>query len=85
MQDIINKNNKGIKGTKMKISSLERMEQIVSSNPSLSWDGWDVLQRIASPASWAKTDGVFFKGKWYQQKRFEITSDGWEIPNKLVR
>jgi len=27
----------------MKISDLDKMESIVKSNPSLKWEGWDVV------------------------------------------
>lgn len=69
----------------MLISSLEKMEQVVSRNNQLSWDGWTVLHTVPSPTGWKSPAGVFIKGKWYLQKRFELSTNGWEIPNKLVR
>ena len=80
-----NKNNKVIK--MVQINSLETMEQIVLGNSQLTWDGWSVIHRYANPAAWRHTDGVFVKdqNRWFTQKRYEPTSKGWEIPNKLVR
>lgn len=66
------------------IISLETMEQIVSKNKQLSWDGWAVLHRYPNPVAWRHKDGVFVKDRWFTQKRYEPTSKGWEIPNKLM-
>lgn len=69
----------------MLIKSLEKMENIVANNKSLSWVGWDVVYRSFSPTGWMDTSGVFIKGKWYSQKKFEVTPNGWEIPDRFVR
>ena len=68
----------------MLIKSLEQMEKVVSKNYSLSWDGWDVVQSFKDPIAWRNKNAAFIKGKWYSQRRFRLSSDGWEIPNKLV-
>lgn len=69
----------------MLIKSLESMENIVANNKSLSWDGWTVVNSYPSPTAWMQKDGAFVKGKWFVQKRYELTTKGWEIPNKFVR
>lgn len=69
----------------MVIKSLTQMEKIVSNNPTLSWDGWDVLQSFRKPNAWMYPNGVFIKGKWYTQRRFKIESNGWNVPDKFVR
>ena len=69
----------------MKITSLEKMEQIVKSNRSLSWDGWTVLNSFPSEKGRTSKNGVRIKGVWNIQNRFEPTMDGWDIPNKFVR
>lgn len=69
----------------MLIKSLKKMEEIVANDKSLSWRGWDVVQRTPNPTAWSKPDGAFVRGRWYTQKIFEVTAEGWEIPNKLVR
>jgi hypothetical protein len=69
----------------MNIKSLEQMERIVKRNKALSWDGWDVIQSYPNPTAWSQKNGAFVKGKWYSQKRFKINSNGWDIPDKLVR
>lgn len=69
----------------MNVKSLKKMEQIVAKNHQLSWDGWTVLHSIKNPAGWSSPSGVFVKGKWYIQNRYEPTINGWEIPDKLVR
>ena len=69
----------------MLIKSLAKMESIVSKSKNLSWDGWDVVKSDPNPGAWRYPDGKFIKGKWYVQKRFELTANGWELPDKLVR
>lgn len=69
----------------MLVSSLETMEEIVESNRSLSWRGWDVVYLTPNPTAWSKPDGAFIKGKWYIQKIFALSTTGWEIPNKFMR
>lgn len=68
----------------MLIRSLETMEDIVKNNKTLAWNGWDVIQYTPNPTAWRKSDGAFINGKWYTRKTFVLTTDGWEIPNKIV-
>jgi hypothetical protein len=67
------------------IISLQEMEKIVSRNRSLSWDGWTVLHTYPNTVGWRDKSGVLIKGKWFTQKRYEPDSNGWSLPNKLVR
>lgn len=69
----------------MVISSLEQMEQIVENNKALQWDGWDVIQLTPSQSGWMQTNGAYIGGKWYTVKRYAVSTNGWEIPNKFVR
>lgn len=69
----------------MLIKSLDRMEAIVKNNRNLRWLGWDVFSLEKNNTAWTKSDGVFIDGRWYTQKKFELTTEGWEIPNKFVR
>jgi hypothetical protein len=69
----------------MVISSLEQMEQIVDNNKSLSWEGWDVIELTPSKAAWMQTNGAYIGDKWYTRKRYTVSANGWEIPNKFVR
>ena len=69
----------------MLVSSLEQMEQIVKRNKMLFWNGWDVVFSKPHPTAWTQRNAAFRKGVWYSQDTFEIGSDGWEIPQKLVR
>jgi hypothetical protein len=66
------------------IQSLEQMELIVNQNKMLSWDGWTVVSSLPSIKGRTSPDGAYVKGKWYIQKRYEITKNGWDIPNKLL-
>lgn len=69
----------------MLINSLEEMETIVENNKSLSWDGWNVLERTKSPTAWTDKAGVFINNVWYIQKRYELNENGWDLPSKFVR
>ncbi len=69
----------------MLVSSLEKMENIVENNDSLSWDGWTVLENKTNENGMLSKDGAYVNGKWIVQKRYELGATGWEIPNKSVR
>lgn len=68
----------------MFIRSLEQMEQIVEQRKFLHWDGWTVIQTFPSEKGRTSKHGLFMKGRWYIQKRFEPTEKGWDIPNKII-
>lgn len=68
----------------MLINSLEKMEDVVKNNDNLSWDGWTVIENRTRENGAMSKDGAYVNGKWIVQKRYEVTADGWEIPNKLV-
>jgi len=69
----------------MNVTSLEQMEQIVSKNKSLNWDGWDVVESKQNPVAWMKPNAAFIKDVWYMQNRFVPTEIGWTIPSKFAR
>lgn len=69
----------------MFITDLDKMEQIVSSQKHLSWDGWTVVERIPDNRAMYNSSGVISGGKWYMEKRFVPSREGWKIPGKYVR
>jgi hypothetical protein len=69
----------------MMITSLEKMEEIVAKNKSLFWDGWTVVNSFQSDKARTSKMGVYRKGRWYIQKRFEPGKNGWNIPDNFVR
>ena len=69
----------------MFIKSLDEMETIVENSDVLSWDGWTVLENRTNDNGAMSKDGAFVDGKWIIQKRYDATTKGWEIPNKLMR
>jgi hypothetical protein len=68
----------------MIIKTLEEMEELVSKNKSLHWDGWTVVNIYKSDKAKTSKYGVYFKNNWYMSKRFEPNRDGWDIPERLV-
>jgi hypothetical protein len=68
----------------MLIKTLEEMERIVNKNDSLIWDGWTVVSIQPARNGVMSKDGLKVGGKWYLQKRFDATANGWDIPDKLV-
>lgn len=68
----------------MIVKELEQMEKIVSSNKSLSWDGWTVISSYPSERGRTSKDGKYINSKWHMQNRFEPTRSGWNIPSKFV-
>lgn len=67
------------------INSLETMEEIVKNNDDLSWDGWTVIENKTKENGAMSKDGAYVGGKWIVQKRYDATTNGWEIPNKFMR
>jgi hypothetical protein len=41
----------------MKIKDLKKAEQIVNSNPNLSWDGWEINYTYKDPSAYSKKRG----------------------------
>lgn len=69
----------------MQINSLEKMEDIVLKNKSLSWEGWNVVELIKHPAAMFRTNAARVDGVWYIKNIFTVERDGWRIPAKYVR
>ncbi|MGA1048441.1 MAG: hypothetical protein ACO3UU_10540 [Minisyncoccia bacterium] len=69
----------------MIIKNLEHMEKIVSRNNNLSWIGWDVVDRKRSDSGRTAVNGVRVNGVWYLQRIYQVTRNGWDIPNKYKR
>jgi hypothetical protein len=80
----MSKNKTQNKEVKMLVTSLEKMEVIVSKNKSLSWDGWNVVELIKTPAAVYKQNGVRINGVWYIKNIFSSDRDGWRVPNKYT-
>jgi len=68
----------------MLIQSLEEMETIVNNHKELAWDGWTVISLKPVDSGIMEKDAIFVDNKWYLQKRFDLTENGWEIPAKIV-
>lgn len=73
-----------MEGIKMIINQLEKMENIVNSNPNLFWDGWTVVHKTKTNKAIMSKHGMKINGKWYITKRFEITRSGWDIPEMII-
>ena len=67
----------------MLVDSLSKMEQIVSSNPELKWEGWDVVRYKKNPSAQFEANGSFQNGVWCKRFVFPITERGWSIPNNI--
>jgi hypothetical protein len=68
----------------MLIKSLETMEDIVSKNKSLIWDGWTVVSLQPTTGKTNASNAIKVKNKWYVQQRFEVSENGWNIPDKIL-
>lgn len=69
----------------MKINSLEEMEKLVESNPSLKWNGWDVEYYSSEEDGFMKLNGVYLPEGWGIKKIFKLSNGFWEIPDNLLR
>jgi hypothetical protein len=63
-------------------TNLEKMEKIVARNNNLSWLGWDIVDRKKSESGRTAVNGVRVNGVWYVQRIYQVTRNGWDIPNK---
>lgn len=70
--------------THTQIADLNKMEEIVRSNDSLEWDGWDVIQYKDKPVSFMNPKGVLRNGKWVVAIRYPVTEHGWKFPRRLI-
>jgi hypothetical protein len=68
----------------MVIRSLEKMESIVKENKLFSWDGWTVVILEESPKGKTSKYGKRIENKWYIEKRYEPSENGWTIPDRLL-
>jgi len=66
------------------ITSLETMENIVTKNRQLSWDGWNVIETFPSDKAYSSKFGIYKNNKWQIKKEFIPSNKGWEIPDKYV-
>lgn len=66
----------------MIVTNLEKMEKIVGRNNNLSWLGWDVVDRKKTESGRTAINGVRVNGVWYVQRIYQVTRNGWDIPNK---
>lgn len=66
------------------ITSLETMEDIVTKNKQLSWNGWTVVETVISDKAYFSKFGIYKNGKWQIQKEFIPSANGWELPDKYV-
>lgn len=69
----------------MIVKTLEKMEKIVASNKDLVWSGWTVTHLTRSDLAQTSKHGVYVNGKWYLQKQFAPTRDGWHIPDRFTK
>ena len=65
----------------MLISTLEKMESVVNSNPNLSWDGWNVIHFKQANDAVYKTNGAFVNGSWHIKTVYSPDRNGWNIKN----
>ena len=66
----------------MNITTLEQMETIVSANPQLKWEGWNVIHLSPSNTAMFKTNGAFINNKWYIKTVYSPDQNGWKISQK---
>ena len=69
----------------MKISDLNKMESIVNGNPSLKWDGWNVVFLEEDRDANLKKNAAFVDSKWHKRIVFENNGGAWDIPDSILR
>jgi hypothetical protein len=69
----------------MKISDLHKMESIVSGNPSLKWEGWNVVFLEKDENASLKKNAAFIDSNWHKKVVFENIGGVWDIPDSILR
>lgn len=69
----------------MKIFDLHKMESIVEGNPSLKWDGWNVVFLEEDKDANLKKNAAFVDSKWHKRIVFENNGGAWDIPDSILR
>jgi hypothetical protein len=69
----------------MKISDLQKMESIVSGNPSLTWEGWNVVFLEKDEQASLKKNAAFINSTWHKKVVFENAGGFWDIPDSILR
>ena len=69
----------------MKISDLQKMESIVKGNPSLTWEGWNVVFLEEDRNANLKKNAAFIDCKWHKKVVFENKDGAWDIPDSILR
>jgi len=70
---------------KMKITSIDMMDQIIKSNPDMEWDNWTVIVYTDDDGYYTK-NGVFKDGRWRTKYRFNMLDYGiWNIPDRFIK
>jgi hypothetical protein len=60
--------------------------EVVSRNPNLYWDGWDILEWKKDADAFFNKKGLFRNGSWGRVVRKTSVSDNgtWKVPAKYV-
>lgn len=58
---------------------------IVEKHESLFWNGWDIIEWKQDNLGEMSQDGMLKDGKWGIYKRYPVTENGWDVPNKYAR
>jgi hypothetical protein len=70
----------------MIVSNLNDVEVIVKNNPSLSWDGWNIVCLIQDDYAEYLPIGVFDKitRQWYKKTTYPCNDKGWDLPESVI-
>jgi len=68
----------------MIVNTLNKMEEIVSANPSLSWEGWNVIHLAKSNNAMYKTNGAFINNQWQIKTVYSPDRNGWDIKKEHI-
>lgn len=69
----------------MKINTIEKAEELISSSKFLSWDGWDIVFLIEDNSGYFKKEGIYKNNKWHTKEVYKYINGGWNIPNERIK
>ena len=66
----------------MIVTDLAQMEDIVSHNADLEWDGWDVVAYVKK-TSFFNPLARRRNGEWWETKTYHLGTEGWKVPRSF--
>jgi hypothetical protein len=69
----------------MKITKIEEAETIVLNSKNLSWEGWNIVYYKKIEDGFTDSKSVYINNSWYKKEVYAPETNGWNIPDRLIK